>query len=172
MNGQKQPMEVDDLSMRILRLLERQASLTVEELAAMLEADPDEVASRIEELESSRILIARHALINWERAGEEPVSALIEVRVSPQREVGFGALAMRIARFPEARSVHLVSGTYDLAVEVTGRTMKDVANFVSEKLAPLDGVQGTTTHFLLKRYKEDGEMFDEPDPPPRLPFTP
>jgi len=141
-------------------------------LATMLDANPEDIARRIQHLEQTRVLVGRHALINWEKTGEEPVSALIEVRLSPQREVGFGATAERIARFPEARSVHLVSGTYDLAVEVTGRTMKDVANFVSEKLAPLDGVQGTTTHFLLKRYKEDGEMFDEPEPPPRLPFSP
>lgn len=163
---------VDELAIKILKLLERRASLTVEELATMLDAPPNDVATRIDQLEKSRVLIGRHALINWERAGEEPVAALIEVRVSPQREVGFGAVASRIARFPEARSVHLLSGTYDLAVEVTGRTMKDVASFVSEKLAPLDGVQGTTTHFLLKRYKEDGELFDEPEMPPRLPFSP
>ncbi len=163
---------VDDLSMKILKLLERSAALTVDELATMLDAPPDDVANRIEQLEKARILVGRHALINWERIGDEPVTALIEVRVSPQREVGFGAVASRIARFPEARSVHLLSGTYDLAVEVTGRTMKDVASFVSEKLAPLEGVQGTTTHFLLKRYKEDGELFDEPESPPRLPFSP
>lgn len=163
---------VDDLAIKILKLLERRASLTVEELATMLDAPPADVARRLEHLEKTRVLVGRHALINWERAGEEPIAALIEVRVSPQREVGFGAVASRIARFPEARSVHLLSGTYDLAVEVTGRTMKDVASFVSEKLAPLDGVQGTTTHFLLKRYKEDGELFDEPEAPPRLPFSP
>ncbi|HVC33959.1 MAG TPA: Lrp/AsnC family transcriptional regulator [Chloroflexota bacterium] len=164
--------DVDDLSIKLLKLLERRAALTIGELATMLDAPPDEVARRIHHLEHARVLVGRHALINWERVGEEPVAALIEVRVSPQREVGFGAVAARIARFPEARSVQLLSGTYDLAVEVTGRTMKDVASFVSEKLAPLDGVQGTTTHFLLKRYKEDGEVFDEPEPPPRLPYAP
>ncbi len=172
MNDYRETARVDDLSLKILKLLERQASLNVEQIATMLDVASEEVASRIEQLEQARILIGRHALINWERVGEEPVTALIEVRVSPQRGVGFGAVAARIARFPEARSVHLLSGTYDLAVEVTGRTMKDVASFVSEKLAPLDGVQGTTTHFVLKRYKEDGEMFDEPEPPPRLPFAP
>src|SRR5579884_529478 len=172
MNDVREIPRVDDLSLKILKLLERQASLQVVELATMLDVSEEDVASRIQRLERARILVGRHALINWERAGEEPVTALIEVRVSPQRGVGFGAVAARIARFPEARSVHLLSGTYDLAVEVTGRTMKDVASFVSEKLAPLEGVQGTTTHFVLKRYKEDGEMFDEPEPPPRLPFAP
>ena len=172
MNNRADNQRIDDLSVKILRLLERRASLAVDELATMLDAPAEEVASRIEWLEKTRVLIGRHALINWERVGDEPVTALIEVRVSPQRAVGFRAVAERIARFPEARSVHLLSGTYDLAVEVTGRTMKDVASFVSEKLAPLDGVQGTTTHFVLKRYKEDGEMFDEQEPPPRLPYAP
>ncbi|HLH73092.1 MAG TPA: Lrp/AsnC family transcriptional regulator [Chloroflexota bacterium] len=160
------------MSIKLLKLLERDASLTTSELAIMLDRPSDEIAQRVAELERSRIVVRRKALVNWERVGEETVTALIEVKVSPQREVGFGAIAARIARFSEARSVHLMSGTYDLAVEVTGRTMKEVANFVSEKLAPLDGVQGTTTHFLLKRYKEDGELLDEPEPPPRLPFTP
>lgn len=163
---------MDDLSISVLKLLERDAALTVDEIATMLGQDPEGIATRIKELEQSRVLVRRKALINWARTGEEPVVAVIEVRVSPQREVGFDAIAARIARFSEARSVHLMSGTYELAVEVTGRTMKEVANFVSAKLAPLDGVQGTTTHFLLKRFKEDGEMFDEPDPPPRLPLTP
>ncbi len=163
---------MDEISIKLLKLLERDASLTTSELAIMLDRPSDEIAQRVAELERSRIVVRRKALVNWERVGEETVTALIEVKVSPQREVGFGAIAARIARFSEARSVHLMSGTYDLAVEVTGRTMKEVANFVSEKLAPLDGVQGTTTHFLLKRYKEDGELLDEPEPPPRLPFTP
>jgi DNA-binding Lrp family transcriptional regulator len=163
---------MDEISIKLLKLLERDASLTTSELAIMLDRPSDEIAQRVAELERSRIVVRRKALVNWERVGEEMVTALIEVKVSPQREVGFGAIAARIARFSEARSVHLMSGTYDLAVEVTGRTMKEVANFVSEKLAPLDGVQGTTTHFLLKRYKEDGELLDEPEPPPRLPFTP
>lgn len=163
---------MDDLSIRILRLLEHDASTGVEEIATMLGASAGDIAERVSELEESRVILRRKAVINWERTREEPVVALIEIRVSPQRDVGFGAIAARIARFPEARSVSLVSGTYDLSVEVVGRTMKDVANFVSEKLAPLDGVQGTTTHFLLRRYKLDGEMFEESQPSSRLPFAP
>ena len=103
-------------------------------------------------------------MVNWSRVGVGAVIALIEVRVSPQREVGFlGSLAARISRFPEARSVYLVLRSDDLAVEVIGQTMKDIAVFVQEKLAPLDGVQGTTTHFLLQRYKADGDMFHSPE---------
>jgi len=165
-------MEIDGVSLRLLQLLERDASASVAQLATMLGVAPEEIARRIEELEKARVIVRRKAIVNWERTGEEPVAALIEVKVSPQRDVGFDAIALRIARYPETRSVYLASGTYDLAVEVVGRTMKDVANFVSEKLAPLEGVQGTTTHFLLRRYKVDGELFDEAGPPPRLPYTP
>jgi DNA-binding Lrp family transcriptional regulator len=163
---------VDGLSLKILHLVEHDASLSVESMATMLGAAMADVSSRLSDLEQSRVILRRKAVVNWERTGEDSVVALIEVRVSPQREVGFGAIASRIARFPEARSVSLVSGTYDLAVEVVGRTMKEVASFVSEKLAPLEGVQGTTTHFLLRRYKLDGELFDDTLPPPRLPFSP
>jgi DNA-binding Lrp family transcriptional regulator len=163
---------VDEFSIKLLRLLERDATLSAEQLATMLGAEAELVDQRVRELEASRIIVRRKAVINWERTGEESVSAWIEVRVAPQRDTGFGSIASRIARFPEARSVLLLSGTYDLAVEITGRTMKEVASFVSEKLAPLDGVHGTTTHFLLRRYKEDGEMFDDPTGSARLPFAP
>jgi DNA-binding Lrp family transcriptional regulator len=163
---------MDGLSLKLLHLLENDSSLTTEQIATMLGATIQEVAGRIDDLEASRVILRRKAVINWERTGEDSVVALIEVRVAPQRDVGFGAIAARIARFPETRSVSLVSGTYDLAVEIVGRTMKDVASFVSEKLAPLEGVQGTTTHFLLRRYKQDGEIFDDALPPARLPFSP
>jgi DNA-binding Lrp family transcriptional regulator len=131
-----------------------------------------EVARRLDDLEQSRVLVRRKAVVNWERAGVDLVAALIELRVSPQRDVGFDSIAERIARYPETRSVALVSGTYDLAVEVVGKTMKDVAAFVSEKLAPMDGVQGTATHFLLRRYKVDGELLNDPDSSARLPYAP
>lgn len=163
---------MDELSLRILRLLEQDASVSVEVLATMLGAASADVSRRIDDLERSRVIVRRKAIVNWERSGSETVAALIEVKVSPQREVGFDSIAARIARFGETRNVYLVSGTYDLAVEVVGRTMKDVASFVSEKLAPLDGVQATTTHFLLRRYKIDGELLEDASPPPRLPYTP
>ncbi len=100
------------------------------------------------------------------------VNALIEVRVTPQRDVGFDAIAQRIARFPEVRSLQLVSGTYDLAVYVTGKTMQDVASFISSKVSPMDGVQGTVTHFLLKTFKEDGVLVEGEQQPARLPIAP
>ena len=163
---------MENLTVKLLELLERDATLSPDRLATMLGTDNATVARRIEDLERSGVIVRRKAVVNWARVGVEPVIALIEVRVSPQREVGFGSLAARISRFPEARSVYLVSGTYDLAVEVIGKTMKDIAAFVQEKLAPLDGVQGTTTHFLLQRYKADGDMFDNPEGSARLPYAP
>jgi DNA-binding Lrp family transcriptional regulator len=110
-------------------------------------------------------------MIIWEKTGKEEVMALIEVKLQPQRGVGFDAIAERIFRFPEARTVYLVSGAYDLLVLVTGKTMHEVASFVSEKLATIESVQGTSTHFLLKRYKEDGEIIEAHDKPKRQPLT-
>lgn len=163
---------MNDVSRKILSILEQDARTHPELIATMLGTDVADVRRQIADLETARILLRYKAIVNWEKAGTESVMALIEVRVSPQREVGFDAIAERIARFAEARSVYLISGTYDLAVQVQGRTMKDVSAFVSEKLAPLEGVQGTTTHFMLKRYKDDGELFEEPAPPPRLAVSP
>jgi len=117
-----------------------------------------EVSKAIKKAEKDGTILKYKTIVNWEKAGNEQVSALIEVRVAPQRDVGFDSLAERIYRFPEARSVYLLSGAYDLLVLVAGKTMQEVAGFVTQKLALIEGVQGTTTHFLLKRYKEDGEI--------------
>jgi len=163
---------INDTTRGILSILEGDACARPEQIATMLGVDVDFVHREIARLEQERIIVRRKTLVNWEKAGEESVWALIEVRVSPQRDVGFDSIANRIARYPEARSVYLVSGTYDLAVQVVGRTMKDVASFVAEKLASLEGVQGTTTHFLMKRYKEEGELLGDHDEVERLPVTP
>lgn len=157
---------------RILKIVEKDARTTPEQLATMLGLSEEEVRSALAHLERERVIVKRKTVINWERLGKEEVTALIEVKVSPQREVGFNAVAERIYRFTEARSVYLVSGTYDLAVMVTGRTMRDVAEFVALKLAPIDGVQGTVTHFMLKRYKEDGDILAEVEELRRLPIVP
>lgn len=165
-------VSMGDATRRILSVLEGDACVEPEQVATMLGLDADFVREEIARLERERVIVKRKTLVNWEKAGEEFIWALIEVRVSPQRDVGFDAIADRIARFPEARSVYLVSGTYDLAVQVVGRTMKDIASFVSGKLATLQEVQGTTTHFLLKRYKEEGELLGDHDEVARLPVTP
>ncbi len=156
----------------LLRALERDARLTPAQLAVMLGITEDQVREAIDRLEKRGIVLRYKTVVNWEKAGREEVTALIEVRVMPQREVGFDAVAERIYRFPQARSVSLVSGTFDLLVEVVGPDMKEVASFVAEKLAPLDGVQGTTTHFMLRRYKVDGDILSAEPQAKRLPIVP
>ncbi len=156
----------------ILEILEKDARLSPQQIATMLNVPEEEVRQTIERLERERIILKYKTIIHWEKTEKENVSALIEVKVSPQRDVGFDAVAERIYRFTEARSVYLVSGTYDLSVQVVGRSMQDVARFVTEKLSPLEGVQGTVTHFLLKRYKEDGDILGEEEEIQRLPVSP
>ena len=156
----------------ILKILENDARTTPEQIATMTGKSVAEVKKAIKQAEKDRTIIKYKTMINWERMEREEVSALIEVKVQPQRDVGFDALAERIYRFPEARTVYLVSGTYDLLVLVTGKTMQEVAGFVSKKLATLESVQGTVTHFLLKRYKEDGEIIEDGGvKPKREPLT-
>ena len=144
----------------ILKILEKDARTTNQQIASMTGASSDEVTRLIKKAESDRTILKYKTVINWEKAGDEQVWALIEVKITPQRDVGFNSIAERIYRFPEARSVYLVSGTYDLAVLVMGKTMHQIADFVAQKLAPIEGVQGTVTHFLLRRYKEDGEILE------------
>ena len=156
----------------ILKILEKDARTKPEQIAVMTGLPQAQVEQYIRKAEEERTILRYKTVVNWQKLGEEQVLALIEVRVTPQRDVGFDAIAERIYRFPEARTVYLVSGTYDLAVLVAGKTMQEVAAFVSEKLAPLESVQGTVTHFLLKRYKEDGEIFVEQEGIQRLPVTP
>ncbi len=142
----------------ILKILEKDARTTTKQIASMTGTPADEVAKLIKQAEKDQTILKYKTIVNWEKVGEEQVAALIEVRIAPQRDVGFDAIAERIYRFPQARSVYLLSGTYDLLVLIAGKTMHEVAGFVSQKLAPIEGVQGTVTHFLLKRYKEDGEI--------------
>ncbi len=142
----------------ILKILEKDARTSAKQISTMTGTSADEVAKLIKQAEKDQIILKYKTIVNWEKVGEEQVGALIEVRITPQRDVGFGAIAERIYRFPQARPVYLLSGTYDLLVLVAGKTMHEVADFVSQKLAPIEGVNGTVTHFLLKRYKEDGEI--------------
>jgi DNA-binding Lrp family transcriptional regulator len=165
-------LPVDEVTRRILRILERDGRTDPRQIALMLDLTQEEVEARIAAAETEDVLVRTKAVVNWEKAGEQYVLALIEVKVAPQRETGFDAIAERIYRYPEARSVYLVSGTYDLAVQVVGRTMQDVAMFVAQKLAPLDGVQSTVTHFMLRRYKEDGDVLVGHETAERLAITP
>jgi DNA-binding Lrp family transcriptional regulator len=157
---------------QIFEALEKDARLTPEQIANMTGIDVADVKKAIKKAEKDRAIVRYKAIVDWTKLGEGEVLALVEVKVVPQRNVGFDAIAERIYRFREARSVYLASGTYDLAVLVAGKSMQEVAVFVSEKLATLETVQGTVTHFILKKYKEDGEIFEGGEEVKRLPIAP
>ncbi|MCC6729550.1 MAG: Lrp/AsnC family transcriptional regulator [Chthonomonadales bacterium] len=156
----------------ILTILEQDARIDASRVAAMVGVDEGSVRERIADLEASGVIRCYKTVIDWERAGHERVEAFIDVSVTPERGAGFDEVAARIFRYPEVRSVFLVSGGHDLRVIVVGSSMKEVANFVAEKLATLDRVTATNTHFLLKRYKEDGVVFAEADEDHRLLIAP
>jgi len=155
----------------ILKILENDARITAKEISTMTDASGAEVAKLIKEAEDNRIILKYKTVINWDKVGDEQVWALIEVKVTPEKDVGFDSIAERLYRFPQARTVYLISGTYDLLVLVMGETEHEVADFVSRKLAPIEGVQGTVTHFVLKRYKEDGETLEGEEEIKRQPVT-
>jgi DNA-binding Lrp family transcriptional regulator len=156
----------------LLKLLDQDYHQTPDQLARQLSVNPAQISQWMNELEEDRILVKCQPIINWEKAGLDDVSALIEVKITPQREVGFDAIAARIYRFPEVRSLYLMSGAYDLAVTVEGTNLKEVAQFVSTKLATIDGVVSTTTHFVLKKYKEEGVIIDDEEADRRLLVSP
>lgn len=144
---------------KLLKLLDTNARLSNAQLAAMLDTTEEEVARQMAALEQAGIVRAYKALIDWERTEREYVTAVIELRVTPKRDLGFETIAETIMRFDEVESVYLMSGGYDLLVTVTGRTFKDVSMFVAKRLSTLDSVLSTATHFVLRRYKESGVMF-------------
>nr|WP_277998251.1 Lrp/AsnC family transcriptional regulator [Zhaonella formicivorans] len=160
------------LRQAILRILERNSRLSSEDIAKMLDLSPQDVEREIKALEEEKIILSYGTLINWEKAGEEVVSALIDVKVTPQRDVGFDQVAERIQRFPEVRALYLMSGTYDLSVLVEGKNLKEVSQFVAEKLATIEHVQSTMTHFVLKKYKQAGIIFEDYEEDRRQVFTP
>lgn len=157
-----------DLQKRILELIEHDARLSAKTLATMLEEDEDKIQKLISNMEQDKTILGYNTVINWENIGCDGVTAMIDVKVTPERELGFNSIAERIYRFPEVRCVYLMSGTYDLSVVVEGDNMKDVARFVSHKLSTLEHVQSTVTHFVLKRYKQDHFIFEEAEVDKRL----
>ncbi len=142
----------------ILQLLSQDARLTAAQIAERTGRPVAEVQEIIAKLETDRVIRRYKTVIDWERVGVEHVFGFIEVRCAPQRGVGFDAVAERIMEFPEVHSLYLMSGAYDFLVVVQGKNMRDIAYFVAEKLAPLDHVVGTATHFVMKRYKVDGDI--------------
>jgi DNA-binding Lrp family transcriptional regulator len=153
---------------KVFEALEKDARLTPDQIANMTGVSVSEVQKIIKKAEKDGTIVKYKTVINWAKVGEESVWAMVEVKVVPQKNVGFGAIAERIYRFPQVKSVYLASGTYDLAIMIAGKTMQEIALFVSEKLAPMDSVQGTVTHFILKKYKEDGVILEDEGEPRRL----
>ncbi|CAM3841017.1 Lrp/AsnC family transcriptional regulator [Alkalicoccus chagannorensis] len=148
----------------LLLLIEREGRMPAEKLAKMLDLPMNDVKGMLRELEERKVIHGYSAIIDWTKAsGAEMVTAMIDVKVTPQRGVGFDEVAERIYRFHEVKACYLMSGTYDLSVVIEGKTMSEIANFVSEKLSTLESVISTTTHFRLKQYKHDGIIFDEDD---------
>lgn len=143
----------------IIKLLEMDCRLTAEQIAKILHRDPTEVEKNIKEMEENGIIAKYKAIINWEKVDENLMYALIEVKVTPQTDMGFERVAKRIYEFPEVYSMYLMSGGYDLAINIKGKTIQDIAKFVTEKLSVLDCVISTSTHFVLKKYKDSGVIF-------------
>lgn len=143
---------------QILAIIEKNSRISVKELAVILGAEEIDVTNELKALEEEGIICGYHTMIDWEKTDIEKVTALIEVRITPQRGQGFDKLAERIYKYPEVNSVYLISGGYDLLVSLEGKSLKQVSSFVSDKLSTLDGVLSTATHFVLKKYKDHGTI--------------
>lgn len=147
---------------KILKLLEQDFTLEHRHIATMLNTTESAIDKEIENMVEEGVLLRAKPLINWDKTDREFVTAVIELNVTPQRGEGFDKVAQRIYQYPEIKDLYLMSGGYDLCVTIEGKTLKDVAMFVSEKLAPMDCVVSTRTHFILKKYKQDGIIFEKP----------
>ncbi len=166
------PYKIDPVSEKILLILEKNSKATDEEIAKQLGISAAVVTQSIKKLEKDHIILGYTTHINWQRIRQHDVKAIIEVKVIPEKNVGFNSVAETIYRFPEVSSVMLMSGGYDLLVQVDGDNLREVALFVAEKLATIKGVQSTVSHFLLKKYKEDGVIFEEQPDSKRMPLVP
>lgn len=156
----------------LLEVLEKNSRISVSELASMFQKSEYEIEKEIARLEREKIILSYGALINWERYGDDSVMAVIEINLTPQREVGFDAIAERIYRFDEVRTVYLMSGNFDLLVIIEGKSLKDVANFVATRLSTIEGVTQTRSHFMLKPYKKDGIIMNDEEQDRRLVVSP
>lgn len=146
----------------ILRILDKEdGRMPRTEIARMLGRDEEAVAEEIEKLEKDNVIVGYKTIVNWDKTDNDVVVALIELRITPQRGEGFDRVAERIYKYPQVKSLFLMSGAYDLAVTIEGKSMKEVALFVAEKLAPMDSIISTATHFVLKKYKEEGIIFED-----------
>ena len=157
---------------KILAIIEKNSRIDLKDLAALLGESESAVANEIADMEKENIICGYHTMINWDNTGNEKVIALIEVKVTPQRGMGFDKIAERIYQYSEVNSVYLMSGAFDFTVIIEGKTMREVAQFVSEKLSPMDSVLSTATHFVLKKYKDHGTVMYEKPGDERMMITP
>lgn len=157
---------------KILSIIEKNARIDLHDLAAMVGADEITVANELADMERENVISGYHTLINWEKTSRELVTALIEVKVTPQHGMGFHRIAERIYRYPEVSSLYLMSGAFDFTVIIEGSSMREVAMFVAEKLAPMESVLSTSTHFVLRVYKDHGIVADEKKDDERMKVTP
>ena len=157
---------------QILSIIEKNSRIDLKELAIILGADEVTIVNEMAQMEKEGIICGYHTLIDWEKTNVEKVNALIEVRVTPQRGHGFDNIAERIYKYPEVHAVYLISGGYDLLVSLEGKSLKEVSNFVSDKLSTLDSVLSTATHFILKKYTDHGTILDKKDVDERIQVTP
>ena len=157
---------------KILAIIEKNSRIDLKDLAALLGESEAAVANEIADMEKENIICGYHTMINWDNTGNEKVIALIEVKVTPQRGMGFDKIAERIYQYSEVNAVYLMSGAFDFTVFIEGKTMREVAQFVSEKLSPMDSVLSTATHFVLKKYKDHGTIMYEKPGDERMMITP
>lgn len=166
-------MKLTEKETEILEILDENSRADLNTIAKMAGVSSEEAEAIIQKLEDQKVIIDYSTMIDWRKVdGHEGVTAMIDVKVTPKRGVGFDEIAERIYRFQEVESVYLMSGVYDLSVVIRGRSMSDIARFVSEKLSTLDSVVSTTTHFILKRYKHDGKVFETGDDDKRIVVSP
>lgn len=157
---------------KILELIEKNSKIDVHDVAVMLGMEETDVVNELADMEKEKVICGYHTLINWDKTTRENVTALIEVQVTPQRGQGFDKLAERIYNFREVRAVYLMSGGFDFTVIIEGKSMREVAMFVSEKLAPMEAIRATATHFVLKKYKDHGTVLVENVKDERMLVTP
>lgn len=166
-------MKLTEKEIEIAEILEKNARVSDEDIAKMINENLDTTKQMITKLEDLKVVVRYTSIVDWSKVeGQEGVTAMIDVKVTPKRGVGFDEVAQRIYRFQEVKSLYLMSGAYDLSVIIEGKTMSEVARFVSEKLSVIDSVISTTTHFILKQYKHDGTIFEPNDDDKRIVVSP
>lgn len=161
-----------ELSVKILKLLEKNSRLSAEDIATYLGESVDKIEQTIQMLEKDKVICAYHTLINWEKTDDSTVAAVVELKVNPQRGTGFDRIAEKIYQFPEVEALYLMSGGYDFLVELKKAPMREIASFVSNRLSVIDEVQSTATHVLLKQYKKHGTLLVENEGDQRMVITP